>query len=175
MKRYIDLTQIKKTIGIPLEAAYEEEASELGFNDLNLVNKVAVKARLTNMGSYINVQGEIQFELALECIRCLNPFILPSKTTFEVDYYKKISLVEPTEMALTEKDLRMAYYTDDRIDLLEEIRQDIILAVPVKPLCQEDCQGLCPSCGQNLNIGKCKCREEDIFSPWSSLKKLLEE
>lgn len=175
MKRYIDLAQIKKTIGTSLEVAYEKGASELGFTDLSLVNKVVVNVRLTNMGNYINVQGEIQFELALECIRCLSSFVLPAKTIFEVDYYQKISLVEPAEMALTEKDLRMAYYTDDRIDLMEEIRQDIILAIPVKPLCQEDCQGLCPSCGQNLNIGKCNCQEEDISSPWNSLKKLLEE
>ncbi|MDI6794755.1 MAG: DUF177 domain-containing protein [bacterium] len=175
MKRYIDLTPIKESVGVSLDVAYAEDASELGFTDLNLVNKVVISARLTNMGSFINVQEEIQFELTLECIRCLSPFVLPVKTTFEVDYYQKMPLPEVVEAALTEEDLRSVYYTDNRIDLMEEIRQDIILATPVSPLCQENCQGLCLSCGQNLNIGKCNCQSEEIESPWSSLKKLLEE
>jgi uncharacterized protein len=61
------------------------------------------------------------------------------------------------ERALAEEDLETSYYRDDQIDLDELLREQFYLALPMKPLCLEECRGLCPQCGTNLNAGACAC------------------
>jgi uncharacterized protein len=61
------------------------------------------------------------------------------------------------EREVAEEDLETSYYRDDQIDLNELMREQFYLALPMKPLCREDCRGLCPQCGTNLNLGGCEC------------------
>lgn len=92
------------------------------------------------------------------------------RNDIDIDYYKE------KERYITELDsenLSVAYYEGDRIDLGEEVRQSIILALPMKPVCREDCLGLCSHCGRNLNKEKCGCKEEEIDERLAKLGKLL--
>jgi len=59
------------------------------------------------------------------------------------------------------------------VDLAEDVRQFVVLGLPQKMLCREDCAGLCPSCGLNLNLGKCECKNDESDSRWSELQKIL--
>jgi uncharacterized metal-binding protein YceD (DUF177 family) len=61
----------------------------------------------------------------------------------------------------------------DRVDVTEELRQTLLLALPIKPLCEDDCRGLCPRCGINLNTGSCDCRQKTIDPRWSGLREAL--
>ena len=71
--------------------------------------------------------------------------------------------------------LLVSYYREGTIDLKEDVREAIILAFPLKPLCRPECRGLCPHCGRNLNEEKCECREEKIDPRLAKLKELLKE
>ena len=64
------------------------------------------------------------------------------------------------DSAIEEEDLETSYYRDDQIDLNELLREQFYLALPMKPLCQDGCRGLCPQCGTNLNQGACDCAPE---------------
>jgi uncharacterized protein len=65
------------------------------------------------------------------------------------------------EVELSDRDVVVGYYQDDRLDLGEVVREQILLALPLKPLCRPDCQGLCPRCGKNRNVSPCGCAPEE--------------
>jgi uncharacterized protein len=77
------------------------------------------------------------------------------------------------EREVAEEDLDTSYYRDDQIDLNELLREQFYLALPMKPLCRDDCAGLCSQCGTNLNIGTCQCSsqwEDPRLAPLKELK-----
>ncbi len=102
--------------------------------------------------------GRVQTTLELSCSRCVETFSLGIASPFDLRYTPAAD-AEPgdTESEIGENDLDTNYYTDDQIDLNELLREQFYLALPMKPLCLEDCRGLCPQCGTNLNTGGCSC------------------
>jgi len=78
---------------------------------------------------------------------------------------------------VAEEDLDTSVYRDDQIDLNEVLREQFYLALPMKPLCREDCAGLCPQCGTNRNTGTCSCATEDVdprLAPLRGLKQVAD-
>jgi uncharacterized protein len=105
------------------------------------------------------VRGHVNGELQLTCGRCLEPFTMPVAGTFDLRYVPRSENVGEGEREVGEDDLTTAFYDDDQIDLSELISEQFHLALPMKPLCAEDCKGLCPQCGTNLNTGTCNCTD----------------
>jgi uncharacterized protein len=103
------------------------------------------------------VSGRLAGELELVCSRCLEPFTTPVSTDFDLTYVPRTENVGEGEQEVEEDDLSTAFYADDQIDLGQLIGEQFQLALPMKPLCRDDCQGLCPHCGTNLNTGACDC------------------
>ena len=101
--------------------------------------------------------GTVKTELELGCSRCLEPFRLPVDATFDIRYLPASEASHQEENEVEEEDLGTSYYRDDQIDLNELLREQFYLALPMKPLHSEDCKGLCPQCGTNLNTGTCAC------------------
>lgn len=102
--------------------------------------------------------GRVQTTLELSCSRCVDAFPLDVASPFDLRYSPAAEAAsEATESEIGEDDLDTSYYTDEQIDLNELLREQFYLALPMKPLCREDCRGLCPQCGTNLNTGACSC------------------
>jgi uncharacterized protein len=114
---------------------------------------------LQEPGRY-RVAGRVRGELELTCGRCLEPFTLPVEGDFDLRYVPRTENVGEGEREVGEDDLTTAFYDDDQIDVGELIAEQFHLALPMKPLCSEDCKGLCPHCGTNLNAGTCSCTEK---------------
>jgi uncharacterized protein len=76
---------------------------------------------------------------------------------FDIRYLPFSEASSEPEREVEEEDLGTSFYRDDRIDLNELLREQFYLALPMKPLCQEGCKGLCSQCGTNLNLGSCDC------------------
>jgi uncharacterized protein len=116
--------------------------------------------------------GTVRTELELPCSRCLEPFRLPVDAPFDQRYLPQANAsAEETEVA--EEDLETSFYRDEQIDLSELLREQFYLALPMKPLCRDDCKGLCPQCGMNLNSGTCDCGtgwEDPRLAPLKQLK-----
>ena len=98
--------------------------------------------------------GTVAAELELPCSRCLEPFRLPIAASFDVRYLPASAAVE---REVDDEDLETSYYRNDEIDLNELLREQFYLALPMKPLCAEECRGLCAQCGTNLNTDTCDC------------------
>ena len=125
-------------------------------------------------GTVVVVSGVLEFTARLDCSRCLNEFSQDIAQTLELCYspgsdaaFTKDKTVELTPDALTSVQFR-----GTEIDLWPEIREAVLLALPLKPLCREDCPGLCPECGKDLNLGKCGCSRESTDPRWEKLLKL---
>ncbi len=122
--------------------------------------------------------GRVKTTLELACGRCLEAFALPVDAAFDVRYHPQSEVnvaAGAHEVEVEEDDLDDAYYSDDQIDLDELMQEQFYLVLPMKPLCREDCQGLCPECGTNLNTGTCACRREWTDPRLAPLKALVRD
>jgi uncharacterized protein len=104
--------------------------------------------------------GRVSTLLELTCSRCLEPFRLPVDAPFDLVFVPAQENAGEGEIEVDEEDLSTAFYRDDVIDLGGMVREQFLLALPMKPLCQQQCRGLCPSCGANRNAGSCSCSQE---------------
>jgi uncharacterized protein len=119
------------------------------------------------------VTGQVRTRLELECGRCLEPFEIPVESAFELRYVPATQNAGEGEREIEEDDLTTAFYKDETLDLEELMREQFQLALPMKPLCSEDCKGLCPECGANLNRTTCTCAPKWEDPRLAPLKALL--
>jgi uncharacterized protein len=122
----------------------------------------------------VHVRGRLSAGLGLECGRCLEPFTFPVLQDLDLFYLPHradADLDDEDEDEITERDLVVAFYTEDRLDLGEMVREQLFLSLPMKRACREDCRGLCPTCGANRNSAPCSCPEDVPLSPFSSVLK----
>jgi uncharacterized protein len=125
----------------------------------------------------VHVKGHLTVRLGLECSRCLEPisFALDQDVDlFFLPHSPNAGDDEEDEVELSERDLVVAYYRGDRLDLGEVVREQLFLSLPMKRLCQDACQGLCLSCGVNRNRTTCDCVADTRDPRLAPLKKLLE-
>ena len=107
-------------------------------------------------GAAFRVTGRLKTTLELECGRCLEPFPLPVDAEFELQYVpQEADAATEAEREITQDDLTTAFYKDGTLDVLDLMREQFLLALPMKPLCAQACGGLCPECGANLNRTEC--------------------
>ena len=116
--------------------------------------------------------GHVSGELELSCSRCLEPFRLPVAADFDLRYVPRTHNVGEGELEVEEDDLSTAFYADDQIDLGALVMEQFQLNVPMKPLCEDACKGLCPQCGTNLNTGTCDCHTKWTDPRFDALKNL---
>ena len=117
--------------------------------------------------------GTVRTELELPCSRCLEPFRMPVDASFDLRFLPASEMAADEEREVQDDDLDTSYYRDDQIDLNELLREQFYLALPMKPLCREDCRGLCPQCGTNWNTGTCTCTTEWEDPRLAALKGLV--
>lgn len=121
------------------------------------------------------VQGTVRATLELNCSRCLEPLTWPVDVPVELTYVPEAAAAEDTPDAeLQDEDFSTAYYRDHVLDLGEMLREQFNLALPMRPLCQEACKGLCPQCGTNLNRETCGCDVKWEDPRLAGLRSLLE-
>jgi len=101
------------------------------------------------------VTGHVAARLEMSCSRCVEPFEVPVDSTFELRYVPAEQNAGEGEHEIAEDDLTTAFYREGVLDVIELLREQFQLALPMKPLCTEDCRGLCPECGANLNRTEC--------------------
>jgi uncharacterized protein len=122
-------------------------------------------------GGY-SLDGRLAYSGHLECSRCLASYPFEEDQEFSLVLYKRRPALSSDEVALTDEDLDVWFYEDPEVPVAPIVEERIQIAVPMKPLCREDCRGLCARCGQDLNQGACGCNVEPIDPRWEALKTL---
>jgi len=119
--------------------------------------------------------GQVRTAIELACSRCLEGFELPVAEAFDVLYLPHTPAGTAGERMIEDDDLSMAFYQDNVIDLGQLMQEQCYLAVPMKPLCKEDCRGLCPDCGTNLNTATCQCQRAWVDPRLAVLEQLRKD
>jgi uncharacterized protein len=135
-------------------------------------SRVRGEVGLTRTDRGVLVEGTLNTAVQVSCGRCLAMFNYPLTFKLEEEYYPVIDVVTGSPVALPDEP---GYFTIDErhsLDLTEAIRQYGLTALPMKPLCREDCAGLCPECGKNLNLGPCGCPTPEVDPRWAKLAEL---
>ena len=153
-----------------------ETAKSLGVSspDMMLNGDVHIDAMVTRQGRVFFVDGTLRTSLQLTCGRCAGEFSYHVNTSFYCQEQPFSNSDLDKEAALLKGDMDIEHYAGDEVELNNIFREQVILSTPMHPLCKRDCRGLCPKCGQNLNITNCECRDEEVQSPFSVIKKLFE-
>ncbi len=129
--------------------------------------------RLTRRGKNIWAEGTIECELSLNCHRCLEPYPYPLSLRYAYLLIpREVKCHMKEEISLKPEDLDVAFFDGVRLELFDVFREQVLLSLPVKQLCKEDCKGLCPSCGFDFNQGDCACSMVRPDNPFSVLRKL---
>jgi uncharacterized protein len=152
----LDLTRYRQPVG---HFARTFQPSELGI-DLDayqIVAPVELEFDIHKDKDKFRLVGRVRTELELTCSRCIETYRFPIDAEFDQRYLPSSAASSEAESEVEEDDLETSYYTDDEIDLSQLMREQFYLALPMKPLCREDCKGLCAQCGTNLNTGTCDC------------------
>lgn len=149
----------------------EQPAKDLGFEDeaVRFASPIRADFILEKISDQIVCRIQVNTSLELECSRCTEP--VKADICEEMTLLLTFSAATATEA--TGGEFKVVPMGADEVDVTEEVRQTILLAIPIKPLCNVDCRGLCPQCGINLNLGECRCQERVSDARWSGLQKFL--
>ena len=135
--------------------------------EIPVSSPIHLELQLSKRRDTFLIEGRVRTSAALECARCLD--------SFHQDIEETIALVvrrgDVPRVDELDDEVKVIAAEAEAVDLSEEIRDAVLLSLPVKPLCSEECQGLCPLCGQNLNReGACGCHQEIIDPRWEALR-----
>jgi len=156
-----------------LEFSCGPEEIGLEAENIRFIGPVVAKLRLFKQIDKVFIEAELTVSIEFGCARCLEPVEVILRGTSE-NQYRPL----PKNAKETLDYIGIGYYSGDNIDLSENFRESILLELPAKVLCSENCRGLCPSCGENLNEGRCNCRlepEEIRSSKFAELASFLKQ
>ena len=145
----------------------------LAYEEVEFIEPLSCAVQLFRQGDdNVYVAADIATKVSVECRRCISPFAVDVTTTLEL-------LFAVGSESLEQREADERYYDGETLDISEDVRQGLILEMPAWPLCSEMCEGLCSSCGAELNFEACSCEMTDEpavvdSNPFSVLSKILE-
>lgn len=182
----LDLTQIRDA-ETPIARQFEPAEIAAADDAFRVIKPVELVMTVQKDDDLYQLVGRIRGELELACSRCLEPFTMHVDVPFDLRYLPQhLNMTGSAEdgdddddekvpsQEVGGDDLTTAFYRDDQIDLTQLVREQLYLLLPMKPLHSEDCKGLCPNCGTNLNEKTCECRnewEDPRLAPLKALKR----
>lgn len=141
---------------------------ELPAGEVRYRGPVQISLDLARLGDRVHVRGAARVPIAVTCVRCLEPIETELRAEIEL-----VAVPRPDSFCGEEDAEGFVYHDGESLDLAGEVREAIVLEMPRNPVCREDCRGLCPHCGENLNLGACQCGTGAAADPrWAALKTL---
>jgi uncharacterized protein len=168
--RVLNLARIR-TPHEHFEQVYQPETFAADEESFTVVAVVRLSFDVYKDKDQFRLDGRVETQLELPCSRCLEPFRWPVNAIFDLRYQPRTATGKP-EREIEEDDFSTAFYENDEIDLVQMMREQFFLSLPMKPLCRPDCQGLCPQCGTNLNRSTCGCTRDWTDPRLAALKSL---
>ena len=169
----ITVSQVSEDEGLRINYLFPEREPSLRSKDTQIIGRPALNAHANRKGSRLRLTGRLTSTVQIDCARCLSPVPVSVDEKFDLFY---IPSVDPStlkeERELGEEDLMVGFYQGDQIDLDDIVREQIELALPMARLCSDECRGLCPECGANLNEGQCGCAPDYADPRWAALGNL---
>jgi uncharacterized protein len=163
-----EFTQKAETFPVLKELMRQDEGEFLA--------PIHVRLKATRIGEIVEIEGGLATEMRLACGRCLTPFAYPLAGEFALTYIQapaeSAAAAEAEDREVAADDIDLVYFRGEEIDLTDGIQEQVVLALPLRPLCRETCRGLCPNCGADLNHETCSCQSPPAGGPFAALHRL---
>ena len=172
MSAKINIAKIRNNVGAKEDFAFDVTETDVAVEGWQIADSLHVSGTVTNKDGYLLLEGKIQGEMLGACSRCLAEVREKIDESFEEKLLYKADTNRFSDLAFGELEEEYTIYQGDVFDFTDLLVENIIASLPSKVLCREDCQGLCPHCGHNLNEGQCDCVFEDIDPRLAILTKL---
>jgi uncharacterized protein len=169
--RVADITEKEKLLSGEDEiSSFPTLLQTQSVGECEFLSPVSYSLSVVKEYDHIRVQGKVGTDVKLVCSRCLTEFTGPLSSAFTIFYTKSDEAQPQEEVELGEEDLISVTYSGDELDFTGEIAEQILLGLPFKPLCSDECKGLCSTCGIDLNYTSCNCSEKNASMAFSPLK-----
>ncbi len=120
----------------------------------------------------IRLVGSLETRIEVACARCLEPVVHHVTREFDLLYRPQGVDRRGEEVSISQAETEIGYYQGEGLLLEDTLREQVLLSTPVKSVCREECKGLCPSCGRNLNQEQCNCEQRAGDTRWEALSEL---
>ena len=168
----IELASLEGTDG---RFAHQYEPGQIAVTDerVQLSQPLTVTGRVRQSQKRVEVNGHFSTTAQVECDRCLKPVDVPVTAEFNLEYVTPATYAASPAAELEERDMSLSVFDGETIDLDELVAEQLLLALPSRILCREDCKGLCPECGNDRNLKDCRCESAEIDPRWGALKEIV--
>jgi uncharacterized protein len=172
----LDLSRFRGDIE-HFDRTYPAEVLAMAGEDFRLVAPVHLVLDVRKDSRKVRLTGRLETTLECDCSRCLEPFAVPVDVAIDSIFLPADQNTGggEDEREIQEDDLGVGYYRDDQIDLGDVMREQFLLALPMKPLCGDACKGLCPECGVNRNREDCGGHEGWVDPRLEPLRRLRKQ
>lgn len=131
------------------------------------------RLRFQRTGSFVEVDGCLDAAVTLQCGRCLQTFVQPLSESFALTFAPQLKGNETAEeVELEAEELGLLAYEGEVLELQEPLQEQLLLTVPISPVCNPSCRGLCPVCGINMNVETCNCDRKPFNDKFSILNQI---
>jgi uncharacterized protein len=179
MRTTIDFDEIDEHGPQDFEASFEIPAAELDRDEVAAIGPVRIEAHADkgDAGNEYLVDGTVRFSADYNCSRCLEPYPIANSSSFHVRFRPRPTVSEENEEVeiTAAEELDVEFYNDRSVPLRDLAVEQLQLTIPMKPLCDEACLGLCPQCGANRNSEQCRCEESVVDPRWGALQEFREQ
>ena len=172
----VDISNVPEW-GLEIDVELDAREIDLAGAGADLAGDPRLKGRVLKAGDEFLLEGKLHAAFSLNCSRCLKDFLRPFEFDISATYVNPPKGRPGKVRAADLDEDESIMFFDDEIDLLSGIHEELVLNIPVKPLCKEDCRGLCVQCGADLNEDECACREEGVdlrFEPLRDIRTQME-
>jgi len=165
---FIDIHELEKDA---LEFEQVIPPGRIAFGpDIKQVTPMEVAGAAELLGDEIHVTGALKTTVESMCDRCLDLSKRPVDLDFDLFYRPMKTIAHEEEIEIKPSELEIGFYEGSGLELDEVLKEQVLLSLPMKKVCREECKGLCPQCGQNLNQAGCTCKIEKSDARWSGLE-----
>jgi uncharacterized protein len=167
----IDLDSVGKTAK-PIAMVFDPAEIDLESEDGTLTGPAEFTGETQRINGRAHIRGTVNADLLVECTRCLESVAKHIEASFDDVFVNASEEPYAGEIEVSGEKLDESLVPDGKVDMVEVVREQILLALPIQVLCREDCKGLCPKCGADRNLIDCKCADDEIDPRWAALKGL---
>lgn len=155
---------------------FSVSAEALGLEDsyFSYVSPIVASVEVVRILESYSLQGKVRWRVSGECCRCLVPVAEDLEAPLEVLLQRKEASDDELEALEDQDEVEIVDPGTRKVDLAGRIQDLVVLELPLRAYCREDCKGLCPQCGHELNSGACECQSDTVDPRWAALAKLKE-
>jgi len=160
---------------VRIRKSYAPGSIDYGLSEVKQAEPLEVNATAELLEGQIRVTGDLHTKIEMVCARCLEPVIEEVHRDFDLFYQPLLKGTPNDEERLKDDDTEIGFFEGEGLFLADVLKEQVLLSLPMKVICQSDCRGLCPHCGANLNQEQCRCERHSSDPRLAPLARLKQD